>query len=86
MFILYKFLQCLFVCLSVCYVFVTMVTHPHISAKNKDNDTKLSGYDPWGVPSTSMTSGMTLSSKSPVRNPKRPPSTPIKDRWFLTHF
>ena len=25
------------------------------SAKNKDNDMKLSGYDPWGLPSTSIT-------------------------------
>ena len=34
--------------------------HPYISAKNKDNDTKLSGYDPWGKPSTSKSSRMTL--------------------------
>ena len=25
---------------------VTMVTHPYISAKNKDNDAKVSGHDP----------------------------------------
>ena len=30
-----------------------------------------------------MVSSMTLSSKSPVRNPQRPPSTSIKDRVFL---
>ena len=50
--------------------------YPYISAKNKDNDTKLSGYDPWGLSRSSMSSRMTLSSKSPVRNPQRPPSTP----------
>ena len=60
-------------------------TNPYILAKNKDNDTKLSGYDPWGLPRSSMLSRMTLSSKSPIRNPQRPPRgflTPI----FLTHF
>ena len=31
---------------------------------------KLSGYDPWGLPSTSMMSRMILSSKSPLRNPQ----------------
>ena len=48
---------CLFVCLmSVCNVFVTMVTLliSYISAENKDNDTKFSGYDPWGLLSTSI--------------------------------
>ena len=48
-----------------------MTTNPYISAKNKDNDTKLSGYDPWGLPSTSRMSWMTLSSMSPVGNPQR---------------
>ena len=33
--------------------FVTNVTYPYNSAKNKDIDTKLSGYDPWGLSSTS---------------------------------
>ena len=74
------------VCLSICYVFVNMVTHPCISAKNKDNDRKLSGYDPWGLTRSSMSSRMTLSSKSCVRNPQRPPSTPLPDPPFLTHF
>ena len=46
------------------------------SAKNKDNDTKLSEYDPWGLPRSSMLSRMTLSSKFPIRNPQRPLSTP----------
>ena len=82
-YILYKFAKCLYVC---CHIFVTMVTHPYSSAKNKDIDTKLSGYDPWGLPSTSIRSRMTLSSKSPVRNPQRPPSTHILDPPFLTHF
>ena len=53
--------------------FVTNVTYAYNSDKNKD-DTKFSWYDPWGVPSTSIMSRMTLSSKSPVRNPQRPPS------------
>ena len=75
--ILCKFLQCLSVCVCVCYVFVTEVTHPYISAKNKDTDTKLSGYDPWGLPLSSMMSRMTMSSMSPVRNPQCPPSTPM---------
>ena len=73
----------MFVCMSH---FVTNVTYAYISAKNKDNDMKLSEYDPWGLPSTSMTSTMTLSTKSPVRNPQCPPSTNIKDIPFLTHF
>ena len=62
-----------------------MVTHPYISAKNKDIDTKLSGYDPWSLPSTSMTSRMTLSSNSPVRNPQRPPRKrpPILDTLLI---
>ena len=57
----------------------------YISAKNKDKDTKPSGYDPWGPPRSSMVSRMTLSSKSHVRNPptssKCPPSRPhLPDR------
>ena len=52
---------CMSVCLCVvCSVFVTMVTHSCISAKNKDNATKLSGYDLLGLPSTSRTSCFTL--------------------------
>ena len=86
-----KFLQCLLsVCLCVCNVFFTMVTNPYILAKNKDNDTKLSGYDPWGLPRPSMLSRMTLSSKSPIRNPQRPQSTPIhilaKSWWISKKF
>ena len=49
----------------------------YISAKNKDNDMKPSGYDPWGPPRSSMVSRMTLSSMSTVRNPQCSPSTPI---------
>ena len=59
--------------------FFTKTTNLYISAKNKDNDTKPSGYDPWGPPRSSMVSRMTLSSKSPVRNPQCPPSTPLLD-------
>ena len=36
-----------------------MTTNTYISAKNKDNDTKLSGYDPWCLHSTSRMSWMT---------------------------
>merc|ERR1711888_527700 len=40
-----------------------------------------------GVKKTSfMTSGMTLSSMYPVRNPQHPPSTPLLDPPFLPHF
>ena len=52
--------DCLFVwCMSVCNVFFTMVPQPYISAKIKENDTKVSGYDPWGLPRSSMSSRMT---------------------------
>ena len=63
-----------------------MVTHPYISAEKKDNDTKLSAYDPFNIPSTSITSMMTLSKKYPVRNHQHPPSIPILDNSFLTPF
>ena len=70
----------MYVCLSVCDVFLTKTTNLCISTKNKDNDTKPSGYDPWGHPRSSMLSRMTLSFMSPVRNPpmssKYPPSWP----------
>ena len=55
----------------------------YISAKNKDNDMKLSGYEPWGLPRSSMLPRMTLSSKSPIRNPQRPPSTPLLDTLLI---
>ena len=65
------------------YISVTFfekkTTNPYISAKNKDNDTKLSGYDPWGLPRSSMLSRMTLSSECPIRNPQHPKSTPLLD-------
>ena len=77
----------LYVCmLSICHVFVTTVTYLYISAKNKEMYTKLSGYDPGGLQRTLETSMMILSSKSPVRNPQCPPSTPMKNKGFLTHF
>ena len=54
----------------------------------KDNDMKLSGYDPCGLPRTFITSWMTLSSKSLIRNPQHPPSTPfftpIPDTLLIT--
>ena len=57
-----KFLQCMS---DVCCMsrFFTKTTNLYISAKNKDNDTKPSGNDPWGFPRSSM-----VSSKCPVRN------------------
>ena len=67
----------MYVCLSVCDVFLTKTTNLYISTKDRDNDTKSSGYDPWGPKRSSMMSKMTLSSKSRVRNPQCPPSTPL---------
>ena len=73
--------------MSVVMLFFTKTTNIYISAKNKDNDTKPSGYDPWGPPRSSMVSRITLSSLPPVRNPQRPPSTllldpaPLPDRF-----
>ena len=77
---------CLYACMSVCHVFFIMTSNPYISAKNQDNDTKPSGYDPLGLRRSSTRSRMTLSSKCPVRNPQCPPSTPLLDPPFLTHF
>ena len=50
---------------------------PSWHTSNEDINTKLSGYLPGGKIRSSMTSRMTLSSKSLVRNPQRPPSTPF---------
>merc|ERR1712082_590105 len=66
--------------------FPTKTTNLYISAKNKHNATKPSGYDPWTLPRSSMASRMTLSSKPPVRKPQGPSSTPLLDPPFLTHF
>ena len=38
------------------YVGNIFLTNPYISANNNDNDTKLSGYDPWGLQRSSMLS------------------------------
>ena len=50
----------------------------YISAKNEDNATKLSGYDPWGLQSTSRTSWMIhvihVSAQEPSMSTKYPPS------------
>ena len=53
---------------------------------NWDINTKFSGYLSWGKRTSFMTSGMTLSSMSLVRNPHCPPSTPFLDPPFMTHF
>ena len=76
-----------FVCLWVRYIFITMVTHPYISAKNKHIDTKLSGYLSWGPSMWYSVSVTTLSSKSPVRNPPNPTKKTIKDRvsWHTSN-
>ena len=66
----------MFVSLMSVVRLLSSFTNPYISAKNKDNDTKPSGYDPWGLPRSPMLSRMTLSSKYSVRNPQHPPSTP----------
>ena len=71
-----KFLQCMsdFWCLSV---FFNIITNPYISAKKKDNDTKLSGYHPWGLPSTYITY---ISGQEPSTSSKYHPSWhPIPD-------
>ena len=47
---------------------------------------KLSGYVPWGPPRWSVVSRMTLSSKCPVRNHQRPPSTPNQGQEDLGTF
>ena len=79
---------CMSVCLSVCpsLTFFENNNKSLYLSQNKDNDTKFSGYDPWGLSRSSMLSRMTLSSVSPVRNPQRPPSPPLLDPPFLTHF
>ena len=52
----------------------------------KDINTKLSGYFPLGQTRSSISSWTTLTFKSPLRNHHHPPSTPIKERGFLTDF
>ena len=44
------------VCTPVC---TPGISNAYILAKNKDNDMKLSGCDPWGLHSTSRMSWMT---------------------------
>ena len=62
------------------------LTPPSWHTSDWDINTKFSGYLCWGEKTSFMTSGTTTSSKSPVRNPQRPPSTPLLDPPFLTHF
>ena len=64
-----------------------LMKDPHSwHTSNKDINTKLSEYLPWGEIRSSITLNMTMSSNYPVRNPQRPPSTPLRDPPFLTHF
>ena len=62
------------------------LTPPSWHTSNWDIHTKFSGYLPGGKKTSFMTSGMILSSMSPVRNPKCPRSIPLLDPPFLTHF
>ena len=50
---------------------------PSWHTSNWDINTKFSGFLPRGKKTSFMTSGMTRSSMSPVRNPQHPPSTPL---------
>ena len=60
---------------------------PHLgNTSNEDIKTKLSEYLPQGKIRSSMTTGMTMSCNSLVRNPQHTPSTPLLDTPFLTHF
>ena len=45
---------------GVVMITVGLIYLPYISANNKDIDTKLSRYDPWGLPTKSRMSWMTL--------------------------
>ena len=75
-------------------IFVTMVTHPYISAKNQGNDTKLSRYDPLGLPSTSITPKLNPTSPTFLCHDLSWPSHPIKSNlhisakswWISTKF
>ena len=55
------------------------LTPPSWHTSDWDINTKFSGYVPWGEKTSFMTSWMTLSSMSPIRNPQRPLSTPLLD-------
>ena len=50
---------------------------------NWDINTKFSGYLPWDKKTSFMTTGMTMSSMGLVRNPQRPPSTPLLDTLLI---
>ena len=55
------------------------LTPPSWHTSNKDINMKFSGYLHWGTKTSFMTSGMTMSSMSPIRNPQCHPSTPLLD-------
>ena len=59
---------------------------PSWHTSNKDINTKFPGYLPFGKMRFSMTLGLTMPSKSLIRNPQGPPSTPSMDSPFLTQF
>ena len=58
--------------------------HPYISAKNKDSDMEISGYDPCILPSICIMFWMTLLSLSLVRNPQCFPNTFLVDPLLQT--
>ena len=62
------------------------LTPPTWHTSNWDISTKFSWYLPRGKKTSFVMSGMIMSSMSPVRNPQCPPSTPLLDPPFLTHF
>jgi hypothetical protein len=82
---------CSSVCPSVCMShFFAKTPISYISAKNKDYATKPSGYDPWTLPRSSMTSRTTPSLKSSVRKPPKvlqvPPFWPPRPDTFFNFF
>ena len=66
-----------------CQQSTPLLDPPSWHTSNCDINTKFSGYLPWGKRTSEMTSGMTLSSMSQVRNPQHPPSTPLLDLPLL---
>ena len=62
-----------------CPLSAPLLDPPFWHTSNRDINTKCSGYLSWGKRTSFMTSGMTLSSMSLVRNPHCPPSTTFLD-------
>ena len=63
------------------------LTPPSWHTSNWDINMKFSGYLPCGKKTSFMTSGMTISPMSPVRNRQCPPSTPLLDpSWHTSNW